>query len=71
MPEINIIGANSTELLKGERGSSPRTFSALDSLLKSKIDIKPILSTEDHKGQALRDVEVKSVYNTCINCLNL
>ena len=33
---------------------------------KSKIDIKPILPTEDHKRQALRDVEVKSVYNTCI-----
>ena len=31
---------------------------------KSKIDIKPILPT--HKRQALRDVEVKSVYNTCI-----
>ena len=33
---------------------------------KSKIDIKPIFPTEDHKRQALRDVEVKSGYNTCI-----
>ena len=37
---------------------------------KSKIDIKPILSAEDHKRQALRDVEVKSVYMYCLNFVN-
>ena len=37
---------------------------------KSKIDIKPILSTEDHKRQALRDVEVRSVYMYCLNFVN-